>query len=142
MPANVLSHNSRGVVAKISFDAGTSCMITGDTDRSARWKFLDERYPNEVLKCDVLQTMHHGICGYVELYQKINPEICFWPTSAARFLGYEKNPNGEITSAARLMRTQPFNAYLRDDSIRVRKHYHGEQSVVVDMSDLSIIEFF
>ena len=115
-------------------------MITGDTDRSARWKFLDERYPNEVLKCDILQAMHHGLCGYVELYQKIDPEICFWPTSAARFLGEEKKENGELTSESRSLQTQPFNVYLRDDSIRVRQHYHLGQTTVVDMADLSVIE--
>ena len=137
-PANVLSHNSRSLAFKMCFDAGTSCMITGDNDRSLRWKFLHEQYQAEILKCDVLQTMHHGICGYLPLYRMIDPEICFWPTSAARFLGHEVDESGNQTSLSRSMREQPFHAYLRDDSIRVRRHYHGEQSVEIDMSNLSV----
>ena len=138
VPANVLSHNSRSLAFKMCFDSGHSCMITGDNDRSMRWKFLHEQYPAEVLKSDILQTMHHGLCGYLELHRAIDPAICFWPTTAARFLGYESDANGTPSAMSRAMHSHPFNAWLLDDSIRVRLHYHGEQSVVIDMSDLSV----
>lgn len=138
LPANVLSHNSRCLAFKFTFDSGHSCMITGDNDRSLRWKFIYEQYPAEILKSDVLQTMHHGLCGYLELHQAIDPAICFWPTSAARFLGYESDQNGTPSAMSKRMRSYPFNAWLLDDQIRTRTHYHGEQSVEIDMSDLSV----
>jgi hypothetical protein len=80
--------------------------------------------------------MHHGLCGYLPLYRAIDPEICLWPTTAARFLGHEVDEGGNQTSLARQLREQPFNAYLRDDSIRVRRHYHGEESIEIDMTNL------
>ena len=142
IPEFVYSHNYRSLVMKLTFDSGKTCMIAGDCAGSKRANFIRENFPPEVLKSDVFQVVHHGLYGgNLDLYQLIDPEICFWPTTEARFLGHELDRDGNPVTHHRLTQDLPFNAWLRDDSIRVRKHYHGEQNVEVDMADFSTTLF-
>lgn len=138
IPENVYSHNQRSLVMKLTFDSGKTCMITGDSGGSARAEFLLKKYPEALLKSDILQVIHHGMYGgHLELYQAMDPDICFWPTTEARFFGYEQDRDGNPVTYFRLTQDLPCNAWLRDNSIRVRTHYHGEQSVEIDMADFA-----
>ena len=138
IPEDIYSHNQRSLVMKFTFDSGKTCMITGDSGGSARAEFLLKKYPEELLKSDILQVIHHGMYGgHLELYQAIDPDICFWPTTEARFFGYEQDRDGNPVSHFRLTQDLPCNAWLRDNSVRVRTHYHGEQSLEIDMGDFS-----
>lgn len=138
LPLEVYSHNQRSLVVRFTFPSGKTCMLTGDSGGSARAEFLLNNYPPEVLKSDILQVIHHGLYGgHLELYQAVDPDICFWPTTEARFFGYEMDRDGNPVSYHRLTQDLPFNAWLRDNSIRIRTHFHGEQSVEIDTSDLS-----
>ena len=146
LPLDVLSHNSRSAVIKMTFTQGTAdesddttFMATGDSGGDARCEFMLNRYPASYLKSDILQVIHHGMYGgHTEFYQAVDPKICFWPTTEARFFGYEMDRDGKAVSYANLTQDLPCNAYLRDNSVRVRTHYHGEQSLEIDMSDLSV----
>ena len=146
LPAAPISHNSRSAVIKMTFTQGTAdesddttFLATGDSGGDARCEFMLNRYPTSYLQSDILQVIHHGMYGgHTEFYQAVDPKICFWPTTEARFFGYELDRDGKAVSYANLTQDLPCNAYLRDDSIRVRTHYHGEQSLEIDMSDLSV----
>ncbi len=149
IPDHVMTHNSRNAVFKLTFTQGTddpsddkTFLAMGDNSGGGRNEFILDRYPKEVIKSDILQVIHHGMYGgHLDLYQEVDPEIVFWPTTEARFCGYEVDRDGNPVSYNRLTLDLDFNAYLRDDSVRVRTHFHGEQNVEIDMSDLSTTLF-
>ena len=146
LPMFPISHNSRSAVIKMTFTQGTedesddvTFMATGDSGGDERCEFMLKRYPASYLHSDILQVIHHGMYGgHTEFYQAVDPKICFWPTTEARFFGYEMDRDGNAVSYANLTQDLPCNAYLRDDSVRVRTHYHGEQSIEIDTRDLSV----
>ena len=83
----------------------------------------------DYLKSDVLQVTHHGLIGgEIGLYKYIDPEVCLWSTSEKRFLGILEGQKYQWCIGEGGC---DFNRWLRDDSVRVRKHYHlGETAVI------------
>lgn len=138
MPAN---YNDTSLVMRFTFDNGKTFLMLGDST-TKNSKLLAETF-GEYLKSDILQLAHHGLIGGdKQLYQYVDPEICFWATSKDRFEGnYDTNKDGEVTSAD----VQhclgeggcDYNAFIRDDSIRRRTHYHGSTTVVVMIDELA-----
>ena len=104
---------------------GREVLILGDCEKGLCQQMADVY--GDYLQSELLQLTHHGANGAcLDLYQRVNPEICFWACSGAKFEGDE-----------RMLGTKAgyeFNAYLRDDSIRARKHYHSGVTTVIPLS--------
>ena len=104
---------------------GKTIMILGDCEKSLCQQMADTF--GAYLKSDMLQLAHHGANGAcMDLYQRIDPAICFWACSQVKFETDE-----------RMLGTkegQEFNAYLRDNTIRVREHYHNSITTVIPIT--------
>ena len=104
---------------------GKSIMILGDCEKRLCQQMADTY--GDYLKSDMLQLSHHGANGAcLDLYRRIDPEICFWACSQTKF-----------ESDERMLGTKEgydFNAYLRDTSIRVRSHYHSGATAIIPIS--------
>ena len=86
----------------------------------------------DYLKSDVLQVTHHGLIGGdKELYELINPEICFWPINEERFLGLTPNQRYQWCLGEGGC---DYNKYLRDENIRIREHYHFGDTISIEMT--------
>ena len=100
-------------------------MILGDCEKSLCRQMAATF--GACLKSDLLQLTHHGANGAsLDLYQVIDPDICFWACSQSKF-----------ESDERMLGTKAgyeFNAYIRDESIRARKHYHSGETTVISLS--------
>lgn len=136
-PKKVNSYNDTSAMAKFTFDNGKTFMMLGDGTEQAS-KQLAETY-REYTKSDILQLAHHGLIGGNKtLYQYIDPLYCLWSTSQERFEGkYDTNKDGKVTSAdVQHCLGQggcDYNKWIRDASIRERIHYHGSETVVIDI---------
>lgn len=130
---NPLDHfNQASCAWKLTFASGKTVMLMGDTWRAV-CKQMSEVYSAELLKCDVLQVTHHGLYGgNLELYQKIDPDICLWATPKANFIGQRTTPNEPdytkvdqpcVGYDAAGNPVAAYNRWLRDESVRVRTHY-------------------
>ena len=76
------------------------------------------------LKTDMLQITHHGFNGgYLELYRYADPEICFWPIDQQRFEQDER--------LLGILETHKYNAWLRDDEVKIRTHYAASDTVTL-----------
>ena len=96
-PASPTNRNETSAIFKVSFDSEKSFMVLGDamSDRLAALIDCNSTIycSDDILKSDILQVAHHGLCvcrkeqyeAVTQLYKKIAPKICFWPTSARRF---------------------------------------------------------
>jgi hypothetical protein len=132
------THNNRSVVVRATFTQNTydisddkTAMILGDSSGDSRGQWLINTYGQQILKSDIMQVIHHGLSGgYKPLYQAVDPEIVLWPTTQERF---DSDPwcTGSNSEAN-------FNAWLRNEWIRVRQHYVADYTTIIDMSDLSI----
>ncbi len=104
---------------------GKSVMLLGDCENTLCTQ-MGATF-GSYLKSDMLQLSHHGSNGAsLNLYQAIDPDICFWACSQRSFESDEKQLG---TKAG-----YEFNAYLRDTSIKVREHYHNSVTTVIPMS--------
>ena len=136
-PAKVNSYNDTCVMARFTFDNGKTFTVLGDSTVQTS-KQLAATY-KDYLKSDILQLAHHGLIGGDKtLYSYIDPEICFWATSKERFEGkYDTNKDGTVNAKdVQHCLGQGecyYNAYIRDDSIRKRTHYHGGETFVVNV---------
>ena len=103
---------------------GKTMMFLGDSEKSLCQQMADTF--GDYLKSDMLQLSHHGSNGAcLDLYKRIDPDICFWACSKKSF---ETNPKQLGTADG-----FEFNAYLRDTSIRVREHYHSSVTTVITL---------
>ena len=130
--------NETSAILKITFDNKRSFMLLGDSKGERLIKLLDPTSPtyctNEFLKSDIMQVAHHGlyVCKpydyqtVTDLYRTIAPEICFWPTPAARFYN---DPWCQSTE-------YPYNRFLLD-SVK-EKNFHNSQTVEIDIDDWKI----
>lgn len=104
---------------------GKTIMMLGDCEKTLCQQMADTY--GEYLKSDMLQLAHHGANGAcLDLYQRIDPAICFWACPRVKFENDE-----------RMLGTKAgfeFNYYLRDTSIRVREHYHNSMTTVIPIS--------
>ena len=147
----VYSHNDAGITWRLRFDSGKTVLFLGDNHPAIN-TLLAKVY-RDYLKSDVLQVAHHGLTGAeLSSYQLIDPDICLWSTSYARFSGiYDGNMDGIIDDdqwciGYMYREGDPIghpslviseaNVWIRDDSIKQRDHYHASQTTVLDMNDL------
>ena len=97
-------------------------MLLGDCEKEL-CQFMADVYGEE-LKSDILQLSHHGYNGAcLDLYRYIDPDICFWASDEYRFYN---DPRCLGTASG-----YDFNAWLRDDSIRRREHYHASADTTI-----------
>lgn len=103
---------------------GKTIMMLADSEKTLCQQMADTF--GDYLKSDMLQLAHHGSNGAcLDLYKRIDPDICFWACSENSFL---TNPKQLGTAGG-----YEFNAYLRDTSIRVREHYHSSVTTVITL---------
>ena len=122
-------YNDVSAAWRMKFDNGKSFFVLGDCFNYSCRKLV-QTY-GEYLKSDILQLTHHGLLGGdKELYQLIDPDICFWAVSEERFLG--TRPGDKIQYCLGEGGCD-YNAWIRDESIRVRKHYHQSVTTVINM---------
>ncbi len=135
-PIPIISSNHTSCAWRFDFDSGISFMCLGDifTDLCIQ---LARMFSAEYLKADIMQVTHHGLLGgHIDLYRAIDPEICLWPSPEARFSGTWTDPRRVAIGKPTVQYCIgeggcDFNRWLRDDSVRVRKHYHlGETAVI------------
>lgn len=70
--------NNSSMVIKMQINNKT-VLFLGDTGKESGEKLLKNQ--GDKLKSDIVQMAHHGQSGADEdVYQKINPKICLWPT--------------------------------------------------------------
>lgn len=104
---------------------GKTVMILGDCEKPLCNQMASTF--GSYLKSDMLQLSHHGFNGAtLSLYQAIDPDICFWACSKNKF---ETDGRNLGTTAG-----YDFNAYLRDETIKKRTHYHSSETTVIPMS--------
>ena len=78
------------------------------------------------LKADILQLSHHGFNGAcLDLYKAIDPDICFWACDVTRF-----DTDGRCLGT---INGYDFNKWLRDDSVKVRRHYHSSTTTTIEL---------
>ena len=126
-PYNYTSANDVSGVWRVNFEGGKSAMFLGDCMQYL-CRHMAYIY-GDYLKSDVLQVAHHGLIGGdIGLYKYIDPEICLWSTSEKRFLGILEGQKYQWCIGEGGC---DFNRWIRDDSVRKRKHYHlGETAVI------------
>lgn len=96
--------------------ASRTALILGDCEKGLCQQMASAY--GEALRCDVLQLTHHGFNGAcLDIYRFADPDICFWAADEERFL------NDPRTLGQK--KGYEFNAYLRNPTIRERKHYHS-----------------
>lgn len=70
--------NNSSMVIKMQINDKT-LLFLGDTGKESGEKLLKNQ--GDKLKADIVQMAHHGQSGVdEEVYQKISPQICLWPT--------------------------------------------------------------
>ncbi len=145
IPESVYTNNQRSAVWKMTFTQDTedtaddkTFMVFGDNSGNDRNQWIIDTYGADELKSDVMQVIHHGLAGgYKPIYQAVNPDICFWPTPKTRFEGkWDSDGDGEYTDDYQYCTQPDYNQWLR--AKMSRKHYHHTQTVIIDMSDLSV----
>lgn len=126
-PSNYTSFNDLSIALRMKFRSGKSILLLGDCMHEA-CRRLAHTY-GDYLKSDILQVAHHGLIGGDrELYELIDSEICLWATPEKRFLGIEQ---GERYQWCLGEGGCDYNAYLRDEKIRKRIHYHGSITTTI-----------
>ena len=128
-PADYLSFNDLSAAVRIKFDGGKNVLLLGDCMHES-CRRLAHTY-GDYLKSDILQVTHHGLIGGDrELYELIDPEICFWAISEERFLGIKANQRYQWCLGEGGC---DYNAYLRDQTIRKRIHHHASETVTIEI---------
>ena len=113
--------NETSLVFRVTL-GGRTCMFLGDLDTCA---FMRDVW-GTVVKSDILQLAHHGYNGGdLALYKNIDPEICFWAGDEWRFL-HDKRCLGTQSG-------YEFNKWIRDDSVRVRRHLHNSVTAIIHL---------
>ena len=128
-PRDYSSANDASAALRVNFENGKKVIFLGDCMQYS-CKELANMY-GDYLKSDVMQVTHHGLIGgNIELYKLIDPEICLWSTSESRFMGtFEAEQYHWCLGEGGC----DYNAWLRDDTIRKREHYHLGATAVVSI---------
>ena len=104
-------------------------MVLGDCEKKL-CQFMADVY-GAALKSDILQVSHHGVNGAcIDLYQAVDPDICFWPIDEFRFFNHVQI-RGE--------KAWDFNRWILDDSIKKRAHYHSSADTVLKICNGDIV---
>lgn len=124
-------YNDTTAVWRMKFDNGESFMVLGDCTHHLS-KQLAATY-GTYLKSDILQLAHHGLIGGdKKLYQLIDPAVCFWATFEERFNGNYSRDKYQWCLGENIC---DYNAWIRDESIRIRKHYHNSVTTTLTMGE-------
>ena len=128
-PSVYTSFNDMCVALRLKFFNGKSVLLLADCMHDANRR-IAHRY-GDYLKSDILQVAHHGLIGGDKnLYELVDPEICFWPTNEFVFLGEQSNQRYQWCLGEGGC---DYNAYLRDKTIRERVHYHAGKTVTIEV---------
>ena len=128
-PSVYKSLNDMSAALRMKFESGRTVLFLGDC-MLGTCRRLAHTY-GSYLKSDILQVAHHGLIGGDRyLYEFIDPELCFWPTAETVFLGKHTRHRYKYCLGEGGC---DYNAYLRDESIRKRTHYHGSKTVTVNV---------
>ncbi len=118
-PYHYVTANDFSGAWRFRFDSGKTYLFMGDCmlDACSRIALVYGDY----LKSDIFQVTHHGLIGgELGLYKLVDPEVCLWSTSEARFAGsFEEKFRWCIGGGG-----CDYNAWIRDDAVRKREHYH------------------
>lgn len=108
---------------------GKTFLVLGDCEKKL-CQFMADVY-GAALKSDILQVSHHGVNGAcIDLYQAVDPDICFWPIDEFRFFNHVQI-RGE--------KAWDFNRWILDDSIKKRAHYHSSADTVLKICNGDIV---
>lgn len=121
--------NDCSAVCRLHFENGKTALIMGDAMQETCRRLADTY--GAYLKSDIFQVTHHGLIGgEMRLYQLVDPAVCLWCTSQARFAGKLEGQKyqwcigeGECD----------YNVWIRDDRIRKRTHYHNGETTTLKM---------
>ena len=128
-PSVYTSFNDMSVALRLKFFNGKSVLLLADCMHDANRR-IAHRY-GDYLKSDILQVAHHGLIGGDKnLYELVDPEICFWSTNEFVFLGEQSNQRYQWCLGEGGC---DYNAYLRDKTIRERVHYHAGKTVTIEV---------
>lgn len=128
-PYPYVSFNDTSAVCRVKFANGKTAMYLGDS-MNENCKKIAGRY-GDYLKSDIMQLSHHGLIGGDRgLYELIDPEICLWASAEQRFLGLKEKQRYQYCLGEGGC---DYNAYLRDDSIRKRTHYHHSVTTTIEL---------
>lgn len=126
-PYKALHYNDLSAAWRMTFDGGKTFLVLGDCFTYSCQQ-MEQAY-GDYLKSDILQLTHHGLCGGdKKLYQRIDPEICFWAVEEERFMGIRQ---GDVVHHCLGEGNCDYNAWIRDENIRVRKHYHHSATTAI-----------
>jgi beta-lactamase superfamily II metal-dependent hydrolase len=138
-PAISIDPNYSSMVLKITFDNGKSLMLLGDAMGERLTALVEPTASiyctDEVLKSDILQIAHHGLCvtenleeypAVLRLYEKIAPTIAFWSQNEKRFYADPWCRAEKHT----------YHKFLFD-TVKER-NFNQAYTTIVDMEDLSI----
>lgn len=114
--------NHTGCAFRMKFSDKTF-MVLGDCEKDI-CQIMADRYGSD-LKSELLQLSHHGVNGAcVAIYRLIDPDICFWTIDEYRF---ETDPR----TLGSKSQNYEFNAWIRNDRIKARTHYHNSKTATV-----------
>ena len=114
---------------RMKFDNGQTVLFLGDS-MQVLCQQLEDTY-GDYMKSDMLQLAHHGLIGGdLELYQLIDPDICFWSTTEEKFNGTYSGYKYKYCLGEGGC---DYNGYLRDASIKKRTHYHNGMMGTVEI---------
>ena len=159
-PEKFTTGNYTSAAWKMTFSEGGSFLVLGDCTKQLCGQMATVY--GDVLQSDVLQVSHHGLDGgTLELYQKIDPKVCFWPIDQFRFendgrccglLADKDDDSGysyttyDKYAPGTIWPPYNFNYWLRFEdptwnrgaNSGTRVHYHSEQTITIDMKTISL----
>ena len=135
-PIPINSSNHTSSAWRFDFESGKSFTSLGDLSTETS-ELIAKTYSAGYLKSDILQVVHHGLLGaHIDLYRAIDPDICLWPSPKERFLGTWTDPRRVAVGKPTVQYCIgeggcDYNAWIRDDSIKKRAHYHAGETVTI-----------
>ncbi len=128
-PSLYFSLNDTSVISRLKFDSGKTVMLLADATHHLS-RALFHTY-GSYLKSDYLQLAHHGfIGGDIDLYKAIDPDVCLWCVKHECFSGTLAGQKYQWCLGEGGLE---YNAWIRDDSIKVRKHYDHSETVSFEL---------
>ncbi len=125
-PHPALTANDLSAAFRFRFKGGKTALFLGDCMHFS-CRQIAHTY-KDYLKSDILQVTHHGLIGgELDTYKLIDPEICLWSTQKERFEGTLNEEFHWCIGEGGC----DYNAWLRDNSVRHRTHYHMSESVTI-----------